>query len=163
LKYDAIHFIVDVQSFLYNPCREEDFEDALSILASAMVALCEKNIAVGLSVPSSGPYPVAHYSPGTGEHHLMELLEGLARLLLESSGNIYEEIQRLSINNDIQSIFWVTYQAVIPSKLKENLNVLGNRKNIVLTYQDHSSMKLDSFALDAYTVIPMRNIKTIKD
>lgn len=158
LKYEAFCFVVDIRSFLESP-KEEDFEDALSILASLMVALHEKNIPVGLAVPSSGSYPAAFFPPRADETYLMEMMDALAGLCLEKSGSIQKSLTGLGVDDSDTQFFLVTYRHWDISKIASNLDIQKNKVWTILAYEGALEASPKALFEGSHPVIDMKSLK----
>jgi uncharacterized protein (DUF58 family) len=80
--------ILDVHSF---PEEDEEFEHAVSTVASLAYEAERQGFAVGLITNSE---PEVQIAIGSGQNQLMQILESLARITAESRVSLYEQMDR---------------------------------------------------------------------
>lgn len=80
--------ILDVHSF---PEEDEEFEHAVSTVASLAYEAERQGFAVGLITNSE---PEVQIATGSGQNQLMQILESLARITAESRVSLYEQMDR---------------------------------------------------------------------
>jgi uncharacterized protein (DUF58 family) len=84
----SLLLILDVHSF---PEENEEFEQAVSTVASLAYEASRQGFAVGLITNSE---PEVQIAIGNGQNHLMQILEALARITAKSRIALYEQMDR---------------------------------------------------------------------
>ncbi len=84
----SLLLILDVQSF---PEEDEEFERAITTVASLAYEAHQQGFAVGLTTNSE---PEVWISIGSGRNHLMQMLEALARVTARSRVSLYEQMDK---------------------------------------------------------------------
>jgi len=159
VKFRSMHFIVDTKSFQRSPNAVKDFEDALSILASVIVELSEKHIAVGLSTPSQADYSMMHLFPETGEENILDILEVLAHLSFEASRNIFMEMDNLKLYDSLDQIYTVAYDSYYFTDKNGVIELLKGKLKAVINY-GHEDANYSKRTLEGnFDIIPMNALK----
>jgi uncharacterized protein (DUF58 family) len=159
VKFPSMHFIVDTKSFQRSSNAVEDFEDALSILASVIVELSEKHIAVGISTPSQSDYSMMHIFPETCEENNLDILEVLAHLSFETSKNIFIEMDNLRLYDSLEEIYTVSYDNNYFTDKNGVIEELNGKLKAVINYQSEDSNYSERMLEGNFDIIPMNALK----
>lgn len=106
VTYQTIHFYLDVISF-FN--KHDELEDALSILASIILELDQKNVSVALTLPPSISLPKQYYMQRSDSEHLFDMLKALSMIILEESSELLIDEHDLFRDKSSEQIYWISY------------------------------------------------------
>jgi len=151
VTYETIHFYLDAKSF---ENKNQEFEDTLSILASLIVELEQKNVSVALTLPSSTNLPKQHYIQRADSESLHDILKALSMIVLEECNELVLDEHDLLRDKSSEQIYWIQYNC------SKNIIYEEFVKNIhAFLYYDDRDYNYNAFNNTRPYSIPLKSLK----